>query len=219
MTPWYNGPMKRIPFWLLFFTLAPSAWGLTLWGVDINGLEVQSSYYMIFNAVDDGAPDPLVNTVGASVPFRFLGQWLFRPEVQVFGLGYKFAGGRAVPESSAWDNVVVLSVLINPTVGYEFPLGPTLAVAAEGGLGFVSRFPIFLNGTTAGSMALPITGWLLAGRFVYPNIGTGLTWQFSPLFGFSVRAQAFYPIFNLWDHLPWYDQLTFGGGLGVRFTF
>jgi len=211
--------MRRILLWWLLLVLVPSSWGLTLWGVDINGLEAQSSYYMVLNAVDDGAPDPLVNAVGASIPFRFLGQWLFRPEAQVFALGYKFASGRAVPESSLFDHVVVLSLLINPTVGYEIPLGPTLSLATEGGLGFLSRFPIFFNGANAGSMALPVTGWLMAGRFIYPNVGTGLTWQFSPLFGFTVRAQAFYPLFNLWDNLPWYDELTVGGGIGVRFTF
>lgn len=211
--------MKRAPFWLLFLVLAPSSWGLTLWGVDINGLEIQSSYYSILNAVEDGAPDPLVNTIGVSVPFRFFGQWLFRPEVQLFTLGYKFSGGRAVPESSLFDNVLVLSLLVNPTIGYEFPLSPSLSWAAEGGLGLISRFPVFLNGTKAGDWALPVTGWLMAGRLVYPNGGTSVTWQFSPLFSFTVRAQVFYPVFNLWNDLPWYDQLTWGGGFGVRFTF
>lgn len=211
--------MKRLPLWLLLLVLVSPSWGLTLWGVDINGLEVQSSYYLILNAVEDGAPDPLVNTVGASVPFRFLGNWLFRPEAQVFWLGYKFADGRAVPESSLWDHVTILSLLINPTVGYEFPLGPTLAWSAEAGLGFLNRFPIFLNGKTAADMALPVTGWLMAGRLFYPNVGSSLSWQFSPLFAATLRAQLLYPVFNLWGGLPWYDQLTFGGGFGIRFTF
>ena len=211
--------MKRAGLWLLFVLLAPASWALTLWGVDINGIELQSSYYLIRNSVGDGAPDPLVNTLGASIPFRFLGRWLFRPEAQVFALGYKFANGRAVPESYEWDNVAVLSLMLNPTVGYEFPLTPTLAWAAEGGMGFLMRFPIFLNGTTAGSMALPVTGWLLAGRFLYPSAGSGITWQFSPLFAATLRAQVFYPVFDLWGGLPWWDELTYGVGFGVRFTF
>lgn len=211
--------MKRASFWVLFLLLAPSSWGLTLWGVDINGLEVQSSYFVVLNAVGDGAPDPVVNAVGASIPFRFFGRWLFRPEAEVFTLGYKYAHGRAVPESSSWDHVVVLSLLINPTLGHEFPLSPTLAWAAEGGLGFMNRFPVFFNGETAADMALPVTGWLMAGRLFYPNLGTGITWQFSPLLAATLRGQVFYPIFNHWNKLPWYDELTFGGGFGIRFTF
>ncbi len=211
--------MKWVSFCLLSTVLIPASWGLTIWGVDINGIEVQTSYYSILNAVGDGAPDPFVNTLGASIPFRFMGHWLFRPEVQMFWLGYKYQDGRAVPESSIWDNVTILSIMLNPTVGYEFPLTPTLSVAAEGGLGFLLRAPVFLNGTTAGSMALPVTGWLLAGRFLYPDVGSGITWQFSPLLAATLRFQAFYPIFNLWGGLPWYDEFTYGAGLGIRFTF
>ena len=211
--------MKRPVFWFLALVLASPSWGLTIWGVDINGLEIQTSYYSILNSVKDGAPDPLVNTIGASIPFRFLGNWTFRPEAQVFFLGYKYQGGRAVPESSEWDNVSILSLMINPTVGYEFPLNPSLSWSAEVGLGLLARIPVFFNGTKALEMALPVTGWLLAGRLFYPDLGTGVTWQFSPLFAVTLRAQAFYPIFNLWDNLPWYDEFTYGLGLGIRFTF
>ena len=211
-------PMKRASFWLLFVTLASASWGLSVWGVDVSGLEVESSYFSILNAVGDSAPDPFVNTLGVSVPFRFMGRFLFRPEVQLFFLSYSFQNGRAVPEDSMWDNVMVMSLLLNPTVGYEFPLSPTLAWSAEGGLGFTLRVPVFLAGKTAGDMALPVTSWLLAGRFLYPNIGSGITWQFSPVFAGTVRAQLFYPIFNLWNDLPWYDELTYGVGLGIRFT-
>jgi len=211
--------MKLASFWLLFLVLVPASWGLTLWGVDIKGIEVQTSYFSILNAVGDGAPDPFVNTLGISVPFRFQNRWLFRPEVQMFWLGYKYADGRAVPESSIWDNVTILSILINPTFGYEFPLSQTLSAAAEGGLGFMLRAPIFLNGTTAGDMAIPVTSWLLAGRFIYPDVGGSITWQFSPLLAATFRFQAFYPIFNLWGGLPWFDEFTYGAGLGIRFTF
>ncbi len=211
--------MKRVSFWVMLLALAPASWGLTIWGVDINGVEVQSSYYSILNAVGDGAPDPFVNTLGLSIPFRFQGHWLFRPEAQLFTLGYKYADGRAVPESSMWDNVTILSILINPAFGYEFPINPTLTASAEGGLAFILRVPVFLNGTTAADMAGPVTGWLMAGRFIYPDVGGGLTWQFSPLLAASFRLQLFYPIFDLWGGLPWYDELTYGATLGIRFTF
>lgn len=212
------GSMKWSALWLLLLVLTPASWGLTLWGVDINGLELQSSYLSIRNTVNNGAPDPLVNTLGVSVPFRFGGHWTFRPEAQMFFVGYKYEDGRAVPESAEWDNVTILSLMINPTGGYEFPLNPALVWSVEGGLGFLARVPVFLNGKTAGEMALPATGWLLA-RLFYPNVGTGLTWQFSPLFAGTLRAQLFYPVFNLWNGLPWDDQFTSGVGLGIRFTF
>jgi len=209
--------MKPAVFGLLF-CLAPQAWGLTLWGVDINGVEIQSSLWSIQNSVEDGAPNPVVNTVGVSVPFRYLGRWTARAEAQLFFLGYKYQDGRAVPESSMWDNVTIMSLMINATGGYEFPLSPTLGWDVEGGLGFLARFPVLFNGKTAGEMALPVTSWLLAGRLIYPNGGSSITWQFSPLLAATLRAQLFYPIFDLWGGLPWYDELTYGVGIGIRFS-
>jgi len=203
----------------LVLLLAPATWGLTLWGVDIKGLEVQSSYWMVRNAVADGAPDPLVNTLGASIPFRFSGSWVFRPEVQVFALGYKYEGGRAVPESPEWPNVSILTIAIHPTLGWETILSPTLSWTGEGGLAFLARSPIFFNGAGSADMALPVTGWLLAGRLVYPSAGASLVWQFSPLFAAVVRGQVLLPVFNLWTGERWDDQLTGGLGLGLRLTF
>lgn len=221
--PWRGrmSSMKWAGFGLWLLVLVPGSWGLTVFGVDVNGLELQSSVWSIQNAVGDGAPDPIVNTLGVSIPFRFLGQWTFRPEAQAFYLGYRYleTEGRAVPEDQAYDNVTILGIMINPTGGYEIPLTPALSWVVEGGVGFLIRVPVYLNGKRAGEMALPATGWLMAGRFLYPDVGTSLTWQFSPLFAATVRAQAFYPVFNLWNGLPWYDQFTYGIGIGVRFTF
>jgi len=212
--------MRRVILLMgLAIGLSTPCWALTLWGIDINGLELESSIWYINNTVEDSGVSPVVNTIGVSVPFRFLGHWLFRPDIQFFLANYTYQNGRAVPEDSMWDNVVILGGMINAVGGYEFPLNPNLSLAAEGGLGFLTRAPVFFNGTTASSMALPITGWLLAGRFLYPNVGTGLTWQFSQTFAATLRLQAFYPIFNLWDGLPWNDELTLGGGIGIRFTF
>lgn len=211
--------MRPVAFGLLFLVLAPASWGLTLWGVDVNGLEVQSSYFSILNSVGDSAPNPFVNTLGVSVPFRFQGRYIFRPEVQVFFQDYSYQNGRAVPEDSMFPNVTIMSLMINPTVGYEFPINPTLSWEAEGGLGFLIRFPVFVNGgSTASDMVLPATTWLLA-NFFYPDVGSSITWQFSPVLAATLRAQLFYPLFDLWQGLPWYDELTYGVGVGIRITF
>jgi len=210
--------MKRLCVGVLLVALAPASWGVSLWGMNLDGVEAQSSILVILNSVEDGAPDPVVNTIGISAPVRLRGNWYLRPEIQMFFLGYKY-DGRAVPESSMWDNVVEWSIMLNPTGGYEFPLTRDLTATAEGGLGFLLRFPVYLNGDTAGGMAWPVTSWLLAGRFLYPDVGGGLAWKISSKWTAVFRGQLFYPIFDLWSGLPWYDELTFGAGIGVRYTF
>lgn len=208
--------MRRPLLWMVFLTLAPGCWGLNLWGVDVPGIELQSSLWSIQNAVEDAAPDPVVNTLGASISIGLEDRWSLRAEAQVFTLGYAFRGGRAVPESAEWDNVSVLGIMLNPTAAYEVRFLPTLSGSAEGGMGFLLRAPVFLNGETAGEMAIPVTRWLMAWRFLYPSGGLGLGWQFSPSLTIHLRTQVFYPVFNLWTGSPWYDQLTWGVGLGIR---
>ena len=67
-------------------------------------------------------------------------------------------------------------------------------------------------------MALPITGWYLAGRFVYPNLGLGVLYQFSDRYTLFLRVQGMDPVFNLWDNWTWWDQLLVNLNLGVRFS-
>lgn len=211
------GAMKFRAVVALWLVVAPS-WGLTVGGVEVSGLEFQSSLFSIQNAVGDAAPDPVANTLGVSLHFRLADRWLFRPEVQAFTLGYRYADGRAIPESAEWDNVTILGLLANPSFGYRWPLGSDLAWTSEAGLGLLLRFPVFLNGKTAGEMALPATQWLMAGRLLYPNVGTGIGWRFSPSLTAHLRVQLFYPVFNLWGGLPWYDQLTLAAGIGLEIS-
>jgi hypothetical protein len=211
--------MKLIVVGLLLAVLAPASWGLKLWGIDVDGVEVESSFLVVLNSVGDSAPDPWVNTLGISVPVRLDDHWVIRSDIQAFVIGYSYANGRAVPESSAWDNVSVLSIMVNPTGSYEYRLTQDLVASADGGLGFLLRFPVFLNGSKAGDMAVPVTTWLLAGRFIYPNIAGSLAWKISPKWTAVVRGQFYYPVFDLWGGTPWYDEMTYGVGIGFRYTF
>lgn len=211
--------MKAFCVGLLLIVLAPASWGLKLWGVEFDGIEFESSLLVVLNSVGDAAPDPVVNTFGFAVPVRLDDHWVIRPEAQIFFIGYSYQDGRAVPQSSSWDNVTVMSIMLNPSASYEFPLTRDLVASGDAGLGFLLRFPVFLNGATAGDMAIPVTTWLLAGRFIYPNIGGSLAWKISPKWSAVFRGQFYYPIFNLWGGTPWYDEMTYGAGIGLRYTF
>jgi hypothetical protein len=211
--------MKPVCVGMLLVVLAPASWGLKLWGVEFDGIEVESSWLIVLNSVGDAAPDPVVNTLGLAVPVRLDDHWVIRPEAQAFVIGYSYQNGRAVPQSSSWDNVSLLSIMINPSGSYEYPLTKDLVVSADAGLGFLLRFPIYLNGAGAADMVIPVSTWFLAGRFIYPDIGGSVAWKISPKWSAVFRAQFYYPVFNLWGGTPWYDEMTYGVGVGLRYTF
>jgi hypothetical protein len=208
--------MRRILFLLLLILPNLSLGAVEVFGVDIEGLEVHGGGFYILNAVADSAPDPIVNSVGVSIPFRFLSYFTFRPETQFFLQTYGFQQGRSVPLETMFDSVLFLTWMLNPALGVEFPLTPDFSVGAEVGVNFYNRFPIYFLGT-GGSQALEATGWFYSGRFIYPTVGGHIVWQFSELFAVTLRTSLQYPLFNLWTNSPWYDQLALGLNMGLRF--
>jgi hypothetical protein len=211
--------MRKYIGLLLILAGAGPVSALSLWGVDVTGVEVGTGLFWIRNTVQDSAPDPICNSFDLSVPFRVQNFWIFRPEVHLFFQTYGYQNGRAVPIESMFDSVSMMSLLLNPTWGAEWRLSPDFKTFAQGGLGLLFRLPVFLNGVTAGSMAGPITSWFVEGRFLYPDIGGGMAWQFSPLLALNLGGELYYPIFNLWNNLPWDDELTLALELSFRFTF
>ena len=211
--------MKRLFLLFLLGGATSGAFAVSWGGLEMNGIEVGSGLLWIRNTVQNSAPDPLCNTFEISVPFRIRNFWIFRPEVQMFFQTYGYQNNRAVPIESMFDSVSMMGLLLNPTWGAEWRLSPYFRTYAQAGVGFLLRLPVFLNGTTAGSMAGPVTSWFAAGRFLYPNVGGGFGWQFSPLLALMMRGELYYPIFNVWNQLPWDDELSLELTLGVNFTF
>ncbi|MEI8094109.1 MAG: hypothetical protein WCG80_07860 [Spirochaetales bacterium] len=211
--------MRKVVLVLLCCFASLPLQAAVVWGVDIPGLELQFGYDFVLNSIDDSAPNPVIsNSLGLSVPFVVLPSLIFRPEAAVFFETMEYVNSRPQPVESDYPNVTILALLLNANFGYEFQPLKTLTLVPEVGLAFAVRFPIFAAGTSAGDMALPITGWYLAGRFVYPNLGLGVLYQFSDRYTLFLRVQGMDPVFNLWDNWTWWDQLLVNLNLGVRFS-
>lgn len=191
---------------------------IVLWGVEIDGLEIGSGLALLSNSVVDSAPDPVVNTLSLSVPFRFQEIFVFRPEAQVHFQNYGFENGRAVPLESMFDSVMMMALVLSPRVGVEFSLGDNLGVMGDWSLDFVNRIPVFFIGQ-GGSQALDITGWFISGRFLYTSVSGGMLWKFSEFFTLALRGKYSLPLFNFWTGETWWDQQIWELGLGIRWVF
>ena len=115
-----------------------------------------------------------------------------------------------------FDSVLFLTWIINPALGFEYPLTQEITLGTELTLAFFPRFPIFFLGKGS-SQALDATGWFYSGRFFFPGVEVHGIWQFSELFALTARGYLFYPVFNLWTGDPWYDQLGLTLNFGLRF--
>jgi|GEM_PF-1400948 hypothetical protein len=214
-----EGACKTIVLLALGLNLAMPLQAANLLGVEVPGLELQFGYDFILNSVDDSAPNPVIsNSFGASVPLVVSPNLVFRPEVSAFFQSMQYLIDRPVPVEAMYDNVSVMVLVASANLGYEFPVLKTLTVVPEVGVAFALRLPVGTAGTGATEMVLPLTAWYLAGRFLYPEFGLGMLYQFSDRYTLFVRVQGMEPVFNLWSNLLWWDQLVLTVNLGLRFA-
>lgn len=220
----------RKPFvWLIVLPVlclfpAPKAVAVDFFGVDVSGIEVGSAVLAIRNSVGDSAPEPIVNTLGLSVPFKFQNGLYYRQEISVFFQGYGYQNGRAIPLESMFDSVIMMAINVNPSFGVDFPLMNDttfgrLTAGAEGGLALITRWPIFFLGKGGADYAIPVSGWFWTGRFLYPNASASLTWQLWSDYALVFRLTGYYPVYNLWTATEWWDNTMLGLNIGLKFTF
>lgn len=206
---------------LLVFLLAgaPQAGAFNLFGLDLQGIEIDLGLSLIGNVVPDSGPDPVVTPLGISFPLRFPGNWTFRPGVMINFSNYGFQDHRAVPLEAMFDSVTMMSLFIHLPVGYIWEMGPNLRIVAEGGPVITPRVPIALNGQTAKDFVGDVTGYYFAGRQFYFMLDGGVLWQFSELLALHSHAYYYLPLYNFWTAQPFWDQQIIGLSFGFRFTF
>lgn len=192
-----------------------------------------------------GAPaaaDPLLTTLGFSLPWRFWDPFFAESMVDFWMTTYEYTASRAVPTGEETNKgFLVLAALLSLQVGnrwtvYDSPEkeedGIVTAAATRLELGyalgadFLFRLPIDYNGGTAstadraaGAAAAP-SYFYGAGRFFYPETRAFLSWRLSPGFGITGSLRALWPLFHLWDGesgLEFWDQMQVAGNLGFTF--
>ena len=214
-----TSPRKALGLLALGIMLVMPLQAASTLGEDIPGLELQFGYDFILNSVDDSAPSPVIcNSFGGSVPFLVSPNLVFRPELTAFFQSMQYVLDRPIPVEAMYDNVAVMALVASANLGYELQLLKTLTLVPEVGVALAFRVPLGTAGTGATEMVLPLTLWYIAGRFLYPELGLGMLYQFSDRYTLFVRMQGMEPIFNLWSNLPWWDQLVATLNLGIRFA-
>lgn len=188
------------------------------------------------NTVPNSAPDPVLNTLGASVSIAFADDfWLFvEPGLDLFWTNYGNYDGRAVPveyEAGAGNNVFVLGFLLDlpliATVRFGEFLQPELkkrfALSLSLGPAFVLRagFKGDTSSAVADQMvvnqAAVLEYFWAEGRWFYPSAGLRFEALLQDRFTFVLGVRAFAAAANWWTALqPWYDHGMIHVMLGMR---
>jgi len=216
-----SGQTKRATFvlWVItgFFVIFPDH-TYPAWEFRKESFEFFYDVLWLGNSDTDSAPSPLLGVFGGGVRFWLSDSFSFQPELGLYGMEYFYRDGKAYPAEIEYkDAVGVIGILIDPLLYYRYPLkGETLVL--NGGFGPALSFKIPL--VPHGDAPTQEVGdyFLSNARFFYLELRGTLDWTITRALGLSVRLRTLLPIFHLWDGegAPFYDQLFFGAGLGIR---
>jgi hypothetical protein len=169
-----------------------------------------------------GAPSPLPNDIGVSVPLNFGSHFYLSPEMDFYSFQYQLAndGVTVVPtEIETAPYVNLLTIVLDLPVRYEFRINESLSWGVQLGPALLFHIPTGWGtgvndyGTIAGYFYHEV-------RFFYPEAGAFFLWQALPRIGLELRVRSFFPIFHLWDRsgASFADQLIIDGSVGLRFS-
>jgi hypothetical protein len=172
---------------------------------------------------------PLRGNLGFSMRLPLAPRIDFEPALDFFygEYVYKEDLGRALPtqmETGKNDFTgpigTVLGIVLQLPFGFHIPMSEVSSFVIRPGLTAVFRFPIQGLGGTELQELSPMTQDLNGGgRFLFPELGFGFSFQISQAIGFDINFRALFPIWQLWDprEIPFWDTLFLWGQAGLRF--
>ena len=193
--------------------------------LSVKSIEARAGLLWLGNSSTEGAPSPLLDTVGIALPITITPAISIAPELDFTGTQYQLQvysdPTRAVPTEIEFANSVwYLGILLDLPFRYTFPLSKQTALGFGVSPAFLLRIPTVSWGT-GGSEAGAMSAYLFGkGRFFYPSAQVFFDWQVLSGLALEFRLRGFFPIFHIWDGegLPFWDQMMIDGNVGFRFS-
>jgi hypothetical protein len=195
---------------------------------------VQTGEIIVFKTETEGAPSPIITTVGAALPVVEVGVFRLEISALLWGTQYYIApqAGRPVPAEYQAGQFSVLGVWVAPLAGVVLPLAAgKVEMGAAGGVAANVRLPLFpydrpAEGDTAAQEAwaadrrTAATYFLGKARFLFPEVDLWARWYINQRLSLSLAVKTLFPIFHAWDGdgLGLGDQLHVAAvlGFGIR---
>ncbi len=203
---------------VLLLLAASGARALSVKTVDIDG-----GLMWIGNSSSEGAPSPVLSTIGVALPMYLTSRLSIAPELDFFGTQYQLSsdGTRAIPtEIETGSQVWCAIFLLDFPVRYDFPLSKILTLGVGASPSLLLRVPVFPYGSGQDEEGTMLSYFYGLGRFFYPTAESYLDYQILPKVAVEIRLKAFIPLFHLWDgeDLPFWDQLMIAGNVGLKIS-
>ncbi|MGA2764891.1 MAG: hypothetical protein ABSG17_16200 [Spirochaetia bacterium] len=203
---------------VILFALILAGAPVLSFALSISELDVNVGLLFIGSAPPPGygAPSPLLQSFGVSMPLRSDGPFFLEPSIEFFGTYYEWTGARAVPTRyESGIGFFTIGSLLSLQAGMLYPVSKSLEMGGALGIDFYLRFPLELQNTAADTSD-GLTYFYTQGRFIYPETRFTTRWHVADGVTLAFTLRALYPLFHLWDgeSLPFYDQLMAAFDIG-----
>lgn len=203
---------------VILFALILAGAPVLSFALSISELDVNVGLLFIGSAPPPGygAPSPLLQSFGVSMPLRSDGPFFLEPSIEFFGTYYEWTGARAVPTRyESGIGFFTVGSLLSLQAGMLYPVSKSLEMGGALGIDFYLRFPLEFQNTAADT-GDGLTYFYTQGRFIYPETRFTTRWHVADGVTLAFTLRALYPLFHLWDgeNLPFYDQLMAAFDIG-----
>lgn len=188
--------------------------------LDLATLNPRIGVILINNVVTGavGAPNALVNTLGASVSFLFPRnpRFSFDPGLDIYWTRYEWGADlRAHPtELETADAAFVLGAILDAPVLWRLKISDRFDLLMGGGGSLVLRAAV-----GSSEDVRSVGAWFYQGlRWFYPDAQLRLSYRLQERFTFEFIIRGFLPLFNAWDpDAPSFlDQALLSAAMGMR---
>jgi hypothetical protein len=168
----------------------------------VSYISIQAGEFLLLNPGVEGAPSPLLTTLGAAIPLVEAGPFRLEVSTLLWGTTYYYLpdAGRAVPALYEADQFSVLGVWLAPLAGFHVQIaGGQVELGAAATMALNFRFPLLA--VDEGEQYLPAARTYFFGqaRFLFPETDIWIRWRAFENLSFALTLKALYPLFHAWD--------------------
>ena len=188
--------------------------------LEFKSLTLEGGPLFILNTDDEGAPSPLLPSIGISGEIDNGNNRYFLPSVNISWNYYQLSEeDSAVVQPAEIEyavSLLLLNLLIDFPYSIKYPLKDSLTAGWLASPAIMLKIPLKAWGE-GDSQRGDILGYFYGGRFIFLEAGGYLIWNYSEKNSFKTSLSTYLPVYHFWDGRSFVDEIMIKLGFGFSF--
>lgn len=189
--------------------------------IEFESLTLEGGPLFILNTDDEGAPSPILPSIGISGEIDNGNNSYYLPSVNISWNYYQLSDEDSAvvqpAEIEYADSLLLLNLLIDYPYSIRYQLKESLSAGWLASPAIMLKIPLKAWGDGE-SQRGDILGYFYGGRFIFLEAGGYLIWNYSEKNSFKTSLSTYLPVYHLWDGRPFLDEVMIKLGFGFSFN-